>query len=113
MALSFAGAQRDYVDQVAQALKARGVRCFYDADEKIGLWGKYLAEELPRIYGEQAAAVVVFVSAEYAGRDWTRLERRAAFSRAVAEGGSMCCLPGLTTALPGLLPDVVTVDLRR
>jgi hypothetical protein len=31
--LSFAGAQRDYVGQVAQALKAQGVRCFYDADE--------------------------------------------------------------------------------
>lgn len=69
VALSFAGAQRDYVEQVAQALRARGVRCFYDADEEIDLWGKFLAEELPTIYGEQAAAVVVFVSAEYAARD--------------------------------------------
>ena len=85
MALSFAGAQRGYVEQVAGALKARGVRCFYDADEQIELWGKYLAEELPAIYGEQAAAVVVFVSAEYAARDWTRLERRAALARAVRE----------------------------
>ena len=47
VALSFAGAQRDYVEQVAAALRARGVRCFYDADEEIELWGKYLAEELP------------------------------------------------------------------
>jgi hypothetical protein len=47
VALSFAGAQRDYVEQVAQALQARGMRCFYDADEQIELWGKYLAEELP------------------------------------------------------------------
>ena len=78
-------AQRDYVGQVARALKARGVRCFYDADEQIELWGKYLAEELPAIYGEQAAAVVVFISAEYAARDWTRLERRAALARAVRE----------------------------
>jgi hypothetical protein len=37
VALSFAGAQRDYVEQVAAALKARGVRCFYDADEQIDL----------------------------------------------------------------------------
>jgi TIR domain len=71
VALSFAGAQRDYVQQVAQVLQARGVRCFYDAGEQIELCGKYLAEELPVIYGEQAAAVVVFVSAEYAARDWT------------------------------------------
>ena len=29
VALSFAGAQRDYVEQVAQVLQARGVHCFY------------------------------------------------------------------------------------
>lgn len=114
VALSFAGAQRDYVEQVAQALKARGVRCFYDADEQTELWGKYLAEELPRIYARESAAVVVFLSADYAGRDWSRLERRAAFSRAVA-GAGVYVLPAWfdDSELPGLLPDVVYVDLRR
>ena len=110
MALSFAGARRDYVEQVAQALRARGVRCFYDADEEIDLWGKYLAEELPRIYGEQAAAVVVFVSAEYAARDWTRLERRAALARAVRERREYVLQPFDETPLPGLLPDVVAMS---
>jgi hypothetical protein len=43
VALSFAGAQRPYVEQVAAVLKARGVRCFYDPDEQIDLWGKYLS----------------------------------------------------------------------
>src|SRR5580692_9058187 len=114
VALSFVGEQRDYVRRVAGALKARGVRCFYDADEQIRLWGTHLAEELPRIYAEESAAVVVFVSAEYAGADWTRLERRAAFSRAVAEAG-VYVLPARfdDSQLPGLLPDVVSVDLRR
>jgi TIR domain len=113
VALSFASAQRDYVEKVASALKARGVRCFYDADEQIELWGKYLAEELPGIYGEQAAAVVVFVSAEYAARDWTRLERRAALNRAVRERREYV-LPARfdDTPLPGLLSDMVAVDLR-
>ncbi|HEY7262460.1 MAG TPA: TIR domain-containing protein [Trebonia sp.] len=113
VALSFAGAQRDYVEQVAQALKAQRVRCFYDADEEIGLWGKYLAEELQAIYGEQAAVVVVFVSAEYAARDWTRLERRAALARAVRERREYV-LPARfdDTPLPGLPPDMSYVDLR-
>ena len=113
VALSFAGAQRDYVGQVAQALKARGVRCFYDADEQVRLWGTHLAEELPRIYARESAAVVVFVSADYAGRDWTRLERRAAFSQAVIEAG-VYVLPARfdDSELPGLLPDVVAIDLR-
>ena len=39
--LSFAGAQRDYVGQVGQALQARGLRCVYDADEQIDLSGTY------------------------------------------------------------------------
>ena len=78
------------------------------------LWGTNLAEELPRIYAREAAAVVVFVSADYAGRDWTRLERRAAFSQAVVEAG-VYVLPARfdDSELPGLLPDVVAVDLRR
>jgi TIR domain len=113
VALSFAGAQRGYVEQVAQVLKARGVHCFYDADEQIELWGKYLAEELSAIYAEQTATVVVFVSAEYAARDWTRLERRAALTRAVQERREYV-LPARfdDTPLPGLLADMVTVDLR-
>ena len=113
VALSFAGAQRDYVEQVARDLKAWGVRCFYDADEQTELWGRYLAEELPAIYGEQAAAVVMFVSAEYAAREWTRLERRTALARAVRERREYV-LPARfdDTALPGLQSDMVTVDLR-
>ena len=76
------------MERVAAALKARGVRCFYDADEQVELWGRHLAEELPRgLRRQESAAVVVFISAEYAAGDWTRLERRAAFGRAVAEAG--------------------------
>jgi hypothetical protein len=113
VALSFAGAQREYVGQVAETLKARGVRCFYDADELPALWGRFLAEELPAIYGEQAAAVVMFVSAEYASREWTRMERRAALARAVRERREYV-LPARfdDTPLPGLPSDMVTVDLR-
>jgi thioredoxin-like negative regulator of GroEL len=111
--LSFAGAQRSYVEQVAEALKAQGVRCFYDADEQIELWGEHLPEELLAIYGEQAGAVVVFISAEYADRDWTRLERRAALDRAARERRAYL-LPARfdDTPLPGLPRGIVTLDLR-
>ncbi len=113
VALSYAGAQREYVEQVAAALQARGVRCFFDADEQVELWGRCLPEELARVYAEDAATVVVFVSAEYARRDWTRLERRAALDRAVRERREYV-LPARfdDTVLPGLLSGLVTVDLR-
>ena len=113
VALSFAGAQRNYVGQVAAGLKARGVRCFYDADRQVRLWGTHLAEELPRIYERESAVVVVFVSADYAEGDWTRLERRAAFSWAVRKAG-VYVLPARfdDSELPGLLEDVVAINLH-
>jgi hypothetical protein len=54
-------------------------------DEQTDLWRKHLAGELSAIYGEQAVVVVVFVSAEYAARSWTRLQRRAALAGAARE----------------------------
>jgi hypothetical protein len=81
---------------------------------QVRLWGTYLAEELPRIYAHESAVVVVFVSADYAEGDWTRLERRAAFSRAVREAG-VYVLPARfdDSELPGLLEDVVAVNLHN
>ena len=106
VALSFAGAQRDYVEQVAEALKARGVRCFYDADEQIRLWGKHLAEELPAIYGEQAA--------RGGGVHLRRVRRPGTgpgssagprWAGRCGSGGSTCCPPGSTTRrCPGCCP---------
>ncbi len=37
MALSFAGVQSHFVEQVAPVPQARRVRCFYDADEQLKL----------------------------------------------------------------------------
>ncbi|WP_152991438.1 FxSxx-COOH system tetratricopeptide repeat protein [Frankia sp. R43] len=112
VALSYASAQRGYVERVAAALKERGVRCFFDADEQVELWGRLLAEELPRVYSVEAALAVLFVSADYAARDWTNVERRAALRRAARERREYL-LPARfdDTRLPGLRADLVAVDL--
>jgi|HubBroStandDraft_4_1064222.scaffolds.fasta_scaffold06026_3 hypothetical protein len=96
VALSFAEAQRDYVEQLAQALQARGMRGFYDANEQIELWGKYLAED-PAMYREQAATVVVFVAAEYAARTGPGSSARPHWPGRCGSGRSTCCQPGSTT----------------
>ena len=115
MALSFAGAQREYVEQVAAALKARGVRCFYDADEQVELWGRHLAEELPADLRRSG------------GRWWWCSSRRSTrpgtgpgwsggrrWPGRCASGGCTCCPARFDDSeLPGLLDDVVAVDLRR
>ena len=47
--LSFAGEDREYVDFIANELKAKGVRVFYDKFETVKLWGKDLYQYLAYI----------------------------------------------------------------
>ena len=50
IALSFAGENRDYVDQIANLLRDSGVKVFYDLFEEANLWGKNLYDYLSDIY---------------------------------------------------------------
>ncbi len=59
VALSFAGEQRWYVEDVARALQSRGIAVFYDEFERIALWGKHLAEELQAVYERKSGRVVI------------------------------------------------------
>jgi hypothetical protein len=107
VALSFAGEQRDYVEVVAQALRARGIAVFYDQFEAVTLWGKDGVEFFHKLFAADAAYVVMFISKEYVAKKWARHERRAALSRAMAEEGEYV-LPVRfdDSAVPGL-PDTV------
>jgi hypothetical protein len=107
VALSFAGEQRDYVDAVARALRSRGIAVFYDRFEAVALWGKDGVEFFHRLFAADAAYVVMFISKDYVDKKWTRHERRAALSRAIAEKGEYV-LPVRfdDSAVPGL-PDTM------
>ncbi len=87
VALSFAGEQREYVEEVARYLKIRGIDVFYDGFAEVSLWGKSGAETFERVFAEQSASVVMFVSKEYRDKAWCRHERRAALSRMIEEDG--------------------------
>lgn len=85
VALSFSGAQREYVEQVALFLQARGVAVFHDEFESVTLWGRDGVEALHEIYSERASYVVIFISKEYVAGDWPSHEKRSALSRALRE----------------------------
>ena len=70
--LSFAGEQRAYVRDVAAALASKGLRVFYDEYEKVNLWGKDLYAHLDEIYQNMARFCVLFASAAYAQKVWTK-----------------------------------------
>jgi TIR domain len=85
VALSFAGEDRAYVDQVAQCLRDAGVKVFYDRFEEVALWGKNLYDHLSDVYGRQARYTVMFISRHYADKLWTNHERKSAQATAFEE----------------------------
>lgn len=62
VALSFAGEDRAYVDDVAKILHALGVRVFYEY-ETTDLWGKDLFTHLDEVYRKRSKYCVMFISA--------------------------------------------------
>ena len=111
--LSFAGEQRDYVKQVASALKSRGIRTFYDDYEEGTLWGKDLYAHLSEVYQHLCRYCVIFVSKEYAAKVWPNVERKSAQARALEEKKEYI-LPARfdDTDIPGVLSTVSYVDLN-
>ena len=111
--LSFAGEQREYVNQVAIDLRSRGIRPFYDDYEKGSLWGKDLYEHLTDVYQHLCKYCIIFVSKEYAEKVWPNRERQSAQARALEEKGEYI-LPARfdDTPIPGLLDTVSYINLN-
>lgn len=114
VALSFAGEDRSYVEDVANRLTHAGAKVFYDRYEQASLWGEDLYERLTDVYQKKARFTVMFISQHYAAKLWTRLERKAAQARAFTESQGYI-LPARfdDTDVEGLLPTVGFIDLRH
>jgi len=112
--LSFAGEDRQYVEQVAELLKSSDVSVFYDDYEEATLWGKNLTEHLHKVYSGSARYCVMFISIHYAEKVWPTHERRSAFEKAI-ESKEEYILPARfdDTAIPGLHKHIVYIDLRK
>lgn len=114
VALSFAGEDREYVEQVAQLLERRGIKVFYDMFEEARLWGEDLYVYLTEVYRNSARYCVMFLSKHYAAKAWTNLERKAAQTRAF-ETNSAYILPARFdgTEIPGIIPTTGYTDLKK
>ncbi|MES2469592.1 MAG: TIR domain-containing protein [Verrucomicrobiota bacterium] len=113
VALSFAGEDRDYVEEVAGCLKHAGIKVFYDDYERAGLWGKNLYTHLSKIYKDDSRYVVIFISKYYANKVWTNHERESAQAKAFTEKAEYILPARLDdTEIPGILPTTGYIDLR-
>lgn len=81
VALSFAGEDRKYVEEVALVLKKKNIAVFYDYFEEEALWGKNLISYLEEIYTNKSKYCVVFISQYYVQKEWTCYESAAAMVR--------------------------------
>ena len=111
--LSFAGEDRQYVRALADSLRSKGIRVFYDEYARVELWGRDLYSHLDDIYQNLARYCVIFLSKHYAQRVWTDHERRSAQARALREHAEYI-LPTRfdDTIVPGIRETVGYIDLR-
>ncbi|NUU58464.1 TIR domain-containing protein [Paenibacillus taichungensis] len=85
VAFSFAGEDRELVDEIADLLRKSNIRVFYDMYETVSLWGKDLYTHLDEIYRNKSKYCVMFISEHYKQKVWTNHERESAQARSFVE----------------------------
>jgi hypothetical protein len=115
VALSYPGERREYVQKVVGELRRTFSRSeiFYDRFHQAELVGPDLDVRLERIYHDDSEVIAVFISAEYAEKEWTGLEWRIVrdvLKRRRAE--DIVPLRFDKTPIPGLLSIGAYVDLQ-
>ena len=114
VALSFAGEDREFVEDVATELKAAHVKYFLDSDYLAEMWGEDLVEFFDGVYRKRSRYAVLFLSRHYAEKVWPRQERRSALARALEERSAYVLPIRLDdTEIDGLRPTVAYLDARR
>lgn len=114
VAISFAGADRECAEMLAEALRVVGVAVFYDQFDQAALWGKNLHAYLTELYHLRSKYCVVFLSTNYGRRGWTRLELDAALAREFEDGQEYILPIRLDdTDIPGILPTRGYLEWRQ
>jgi hypothetical protein len=93
VAISFAGSERKYAEELAIKVREAGFSVFYDDFYPENLWGKDLVVTFDEIYRKRSRYCVIFISKEYNDHEWTIHERRSAQARALKEKGKEYILP--------------------
>ncbi len=114
IALSFAGEDRAYAEELAEILSSKNISVFYDKYEKAQLWGKDLYQHLQKVYKDMAQYCVVFLSNSYAEKLWTKHELKQAQARAFKESEEYILPIKIdSTEIPGINETIGYIDLRE
>src|SRR5258708_1947044 len=116
VAISFAGEDRPFAEQLADLLSNEfHLSVFYDDYEQAKLWGAFLTEKLLEIYRDKAQYCIVLISQDYKAKRWTKHEWRSAQERAFREPDKTYVLPVRLddTTLDGLFNTIGFIDARK
>lgn len=114
LAISFAGEDRAVAEEIASKLTTQGLKVFYDKYEQAVLWGKDLYSHLTEIYTKKAKYCLIIISKDYAEKQWTNLERKAAQARAFSQNKEYILPLKLDdTEIPGINETTGYVDFRK
>jgi hypothetical protein len=112
IAISFAGEDRQYAEELALIIKSYGLRVFYDQWEQDKLWGENLYDYFADVYNKKARYCVMFLSANYARKLWTSHERKMAQARAFREKKAYILPVRLdSTEIPGIPDTICYLDI--
>jgi len=114
VAISFAEEDREIAENIACRMKSKGYYIFSDKYEQADFWGKDLYSHLTEIYTKKAKYCLMIISENYAEKQWTNLERRAAQARAFSQSKEYILPLKLDdTEIPGLVDTIGYVDYRE
>jgi tetratricopeptide (TPR) repeat protein len=82
VALSFAEEDREIAEKLANALREKGIKVFYDEFYKSDLFGKNLTDYFQEIYGEGVRFVIPLISKYYRIKDGSNFEFSIAMEEA-------------------------------
>ena len=114
VAVSFAGEDREVVEQLKNILNDSGYTVFYDFDVQHQLWGIDLRAKLADVYANDAQYMLIFLSKYYPEKDWTNFEfeiGKDARSKRTATYLLPVVIDDVTVV--GLSSNVGHIDLRR
>lgn len=114
VAMSFAGEDREVVEQLKNILNDAGYTVFYDFDVQHQLWGIDLRSKLADVYANDAQYMLIFLSKYYPEKDWTNFEFEIG-KDARSKRTSTYLLPVVMddVTVIGLSSNVGHIDLRR
>ncbi len=129
VAISYASEQREYAQQVADILRAKGIRVFFDLFFETKMWGKDLPSYLMNVYYKDSRYCMIFASKDYVSKAWPTYELRCAIARSIESMGEYILpirfddseVPGLSTTIsyvngnertPGQIADMFIEKLQ-